>query len=118
MEIEQKQCSLCNKPRAHNSLMCPECRGTIDMRNAILSTFNPDELGELLDLIDREAINSLRQLLSLAENRNAWQLTSLTRRLNTYERQAGAGNLLPKLLVSLRAIYDYTQRNTTAHQNV
>lgn len=119
MEIKQKpQCSLCSKQRAHNSLMCAECRAAMDMRNAILGTFSPDSLAEFLDTMEREQVNSLRQLQNLAESRNAWQLTSLTKRLRTYERESGAGNTWPKLLVSLRSISDYTQKRRGELQNV
>ena len=116
MEIKAKHssdhntCSLCTKPKAHNSCMCPNCRAFTDMRNACLAMFSPTSLIEFITTMQREQVGTVAQLLNLAQSRNAYQLTSLAKKLRQYERSNNNHNMFPRLVESLQQVSDWTSK--------
>lgn len=112
MEIktETKKCLLCSKDRAHNSIMCKECRAFIDMTNTTLATFTPSTLGDFISTMHHHDVENLTQLEQLAQERNASQLAGMAKRLKTSERTNGGINMFPRLLRGLQVILDHTNK--------
>ena len=106
-----EQCTFCESNRTDNSLLCRPHLALQDMRNAVLGFFNPATLADFLTTIRTHKVHSLSELQKLAEDRNAYQLAGLAKRLRTLEGRDNNTNLFPRLVESLQAVSDWTTKN-------
>ena len=102
-------CTFCKNEHAHNSNLCAPCRAFIDMRNACLGLFTPKTLREFINTMHNHKIASTGQLLKLAEDRNAYQLATLAKRLRTCERDTNR-NMFPRLLEGIESVAAHTEK--------
>ena len=111
-----ESCSVFDSNRTHNSLLCAPCRALIDMRNAYLGLFTPESLKEFLSTMNTHNVANVHQLIQLAQDRNAYQLLSLAKRMRVYERDAKR-NMFPRLLQGLQGVSDYTAKAQAAREH-